>query len=184
MTVKLFTPSDLADITGLSTGAQRLWRRDGLFRDHGTPTDGGHWRFDSRAVIFVVATRAVASMGVSLAVAGMLVDSFILEIEGEITGKPRIHPARAHCFAWRRDDSTDEAFSCLRDSRIQIDRNVHGNLRTDALTIHQNDGWCAVNTDDLNDIPRLSKAGGVVITPAGIADKLPRQVILAVKGQM
>lgn len=175
----LYSPAQLAALTGLAVGNQRNWRRDGFFRKHGVQGAGGYWKFSKHDVLYVAAVRALAEeYDLGIAVAGMLADTFFLEILAAVQRKPREPGEAKYVFAWKRKNSTFEAEDALAaDGYLHLERWTDGKGQDAALYLYQAGEWCAVQTNYLdNDHPRLSRTGGIIIVPEEIGWSIPPAV--------
>lgn len=160
--MRLHTPAQLEALTGLTTGSQRMWRQN-ILQGRGMVKSGGHSRFRNSDVLFVALTRAVGDMGLPLLVAANVADLCMGEVANALRRQaPYIPSERTHpyVFVWRLADT-----------------NCDGALQEVGSFSEVGDtGFCVYRLADLNRIPAFSQAGGFVLIPADLANRIPRAV--------
>lgn len=158
-----FTPAQLEAFTGLKVGSQRSWDSNGLFMNFADRTEGGQRRFGKSAVLFVAAVRAMADMGFELSISAQVVSRCLPEIASSIDGRPlSLGEAEApYIFIWKKSDTT---------------RQGHELLQSQGLHIAHEGEFEFLRLADLNRIPFFSKAGGSVVVPSALADRIPDAV--------
>ena len=168
--MRLHTPAQLEALTGLTVGSQRTpsWRT--FLEGRGQQSKGGHWRFDDQGVLFVSIVRAIGDKGVDLAVACVAASMCLEEIVAVLTGADPapFNRGKPFLFLSSMGDTPPEWLDAPADSEI----------KAGGRWVHAEKPFTGILTPlkDLNLIPRISRAGGVVLIPADIARKIPQAV--------
>lgn len=166
----LHTPAQLEALTGLTVGTQRApsWRAH--LNGRGQQSKGGHWRFTDQDVLFVSTVRAIGDKGVDLAVACAAASMCLEEIVAVITGADPSPFNKCKPFIF---------VSSMSDIPIEwMDAPANSEFKEGGRWVHAEKPFTAILTPlrDLNLIPRISTAGGIVLIPADIARKIPKAV--------
>ncbi len=168
--MRLHTPAQLEDLTGLTVGNQRTpsWRT--FLGGRGQQSKGGHSRFTDQDVLFVSTVRAIGDKGVDLAVACAVASMCVEEVAAVLTGADPAPFNKSKPFIF---------VSSMADTPPEwLDAPANSELKEGGRWVHAEKPFTAILTPlrDLNLIPLISMAGGVILIPADIARKIPQAV--------